>query len=260
MKREFFLLGLFLLALLPVSGLNAQNNWQSFLSKEKFVYKGNIQPYRLYLPDSIQPDEKLPLILFLHGAGERGNDNQTQLLHGVSHFMDVQIRNEYRFILIAPQCPEDARWVEVDWTLASHKMPARISVPLELSFALIDSLMSVYPVDSNRVYVTGLSMGGFGTWDAMQRRPGFFAASMPVCGGGDETQACAIIATPIKAFHGKLDHLVMPARTINMVNAVNQCGGGAECVLFPNLGHLCWEQVYSNVENLRWMFAQKRQN
>lgn len=260
MKINLGLLSIFAVSILLSVGVSAQNDWKKLLSKQTFVHKGHTQPYRLYLPDSIRPDENLPLVLFLHGAGERGNDNETQLLHGVNHFMDANFRKEYRFILVAPQCPEDARWVEVDWTLASHKMPVRISVPLELSFALIDSIIKLLPVDSNRVYITGLSMGGFGTWDAMQRRPGFFAAAMPICGGGDLGQACSMVGTPIRAFHGKLDHLVIPARTINMVNAVNQCGGSAECVIFPNLGHLCWEQVYSNVENLRWLFAQKRQN
>ncbi len=238
--------------------VSAQNEWQSKLSKQSCFYHGQEWPYRLYLPDSIGEQDSLPIVLFLHGAGERGSDNELQLLHGVKYFMNDDFLRQNRFIFIAPQCPTDARWVEVDWSLAYHKMP-RISMPLQAAFSLIDSLISVWPVDTNRIYVTGLSMGGFGTWDAISRRPEFFAAAMPVCGGGDESQACLLTGIPIKAFHGKLDHLVIPARTINMVNAVNLCGGKAESILFSNLGHLCWEKVYSDRENLLWLFQQRKQ-
>jgi len=180
-------------------------------------------------------------------------------MNGVKHFMNDSIRQQFRCIILAPQCPLNARWVEVDWSMPSHKMPVHISTPLQQTFALLDSLILVLPVDTCRLYVTGLSMGGFGTWDALARRPDFFAAALPVCGGGDEGTACRMEKIPIRAYHGKLDHLVVPARTINMVSAVNQCGGDAECIIFPGLGHLCWEQVYSNVENIRWLFLQKRQ-
>ena len=238
---------------------NAQKDWKSLMLRATYVTKQGVLPYRMYVPDSIGPDEKLPLVLFLHGAGERGDDNESQLTNGVRHFMNDSIRQQFRCIILAPQCPLSARWVEVDWSMPSHKMPPRISVPLNQTFALVDSLKMVLSVDTMRIYVTGLSMGGFGTWDAIARRPDFFAAAMPVCGGGDESTACLMENIPVKAFHGKLDHLVIPARSANMVNAVNQCGGKADCILFPKLGHLCWEQVYSNVENIQWLFLQKRE-
>ncbi len=235
----------------------SQDNWKNLMERKTFVSNNVILPYRIYIPDTIEQD--IPLLLFLHGAGERGNDNESQLTNGIKHFMNDSIRRIYPCIIVAPQCPQDARWVEVDWSKPSHKAPAQASVPLSQTFMLLDSLIRLLPVDTSRIYVTGLSMGGFGTWDAIERRPDFFAAAMPVCGGGDETQACLLINTPIKAFHGKFDHLVIPARTVNMVNAVNQCGGKAEFYLFPKLGHLCWEQVYSNVENIKWLFLQKRE-
>jgi len=237
----------------------AQDSWKNLMARGEYINTNGELPYRIYIPDSIGENEKLPLLLFLHGAGERGNDNDSQLFNGVRHFMNDSIRSQFRCIILAPQCPLSARWVEVDWSMPSHKMPARISVPLEQTFALVDSLIIALPIDTCRLYITGLSMGGFGTWDALARRPGFFAAALPICGGGDEGTACLMENVPIKAYHGKLDHLVIPARTVNMVAAVNQCGGKAECVIFPGLGHLCWEQVYSNVENIRWLFLQKRQ-
>lgn len=237
----------------------AQDEWKDLMTRGVFTNKRGGLPYRLYVPDSIGVDEQLPFVLFLHGAGERGDDNESQLFNGVKHFMNDSIRRQFRCIILAPQCPQNARWVEVDWSMPSHIMPPHISVPLGQTFELMDSLIKNLPVDTLRIYVTGLSMGGFGTWDAMARRPGFFAAAMPVCGGGDENTACLMDSVPIRAFHGKLDHLVTPDRSTNMVNAVNQCGGKAEFILFPKLGHLCWEQVYSNVENIRWLFLQKRQ-
>lgn len=254
--RPFTLL-LLIFALGAANNAVAQNEWKQLLSKEQYRHNDFVLPYRLFQPGESQ---KYPLVVFLHGAGERGTDNELQLLHGVKHFMSETIREEQKFILIAPQCPTDARWTEVDWTLASHKMPARISVPLAATFALIDSLIQQGIVDSTQIFITGLSMGGFGTWDALARRPGFFAAAMPVCGGGDEAQACKMTMVPIKAFHGKLDHLVMPSRSINMVNAVTQCGGRAEYIIFPSLGHLCWEQVYSDLNNIRWLLQHKRNN
>jgi len=234
------------------------NAWKRLLSKETYVNVQGVLPYRLYVPDSIIPGQKPAFVLFLHGAGERGDDNELQLLHGVKEFMSEDIRTEYYFILIAPQCPESARWVEVDWSMPSHKMP-RISMPLSQTFSLMDSLISAYNVDTNQIYVTGLSMGGFGAWDALCRRPGFFAAAMPVCGGGDETQAGLIAHTPIRAFHGKLDHLVIPGRTLNMVNAVNLNGGKAEAIIFGDIGHLCWNRVYQNHDNIHWLFSNWKQ-
>jgi predicted peptidase len=234
-----------------------QSSWKETMDKDNYTTTKGSLPYRIFIPDSVGADEKIPLVLFLHGAGERGDDNESQLLHGVKHFLTDSIQHEFPCIVLAPQCPLSARWVEVDWSRPSHKMP-QISVPMTQLFALLDSLVAVLPIDTNRVYITGLSMGGFGTWDALARRPGYFAAAMPVCGGGDESTANLMTQTPIRAFHGNLDHLVIPARTVNMVNAVNDAGGHAEYTIFPKLGHLCWEQVYSNVENIRWLFSQKR--
>lgn len=238
----------------------AQNQWETLLSKEQFTLKGYSLNYRLYKPAQIN-DPGRPLVIFLHGAGERGNDNKTQLLHGVSHFMTDSIRQKYQFEMLVPQCPESERWVETDWTKPSHVMSPHPSLIMACLFELIDSLIVADSIDPDRIYVTGLSMGGFGTWDVLQRKPQLFAAGVAVCGGGDEKQAAQLIDIPIRIFHGKLDHLVIPARSINMFNAIKSSGGNkVELTLFPNLGHLCWEAVYSNPELYRWLFMQKKNN
>jgi len=252
---KIFLIFCFIIIFVPGQ---CQSDWKKETDTATYVNTKGTLPYRIFIPDSISNSEKIPLVLFLHGAGERGDDNESQLLHGVKYFMNDTIRKQFPCILLVPQCPVSARWVEVDWSRPSHKMPL-ISIPLQQVFELIDSLILVLPVDTERIYITGLSMGGFGTWDALARRPGFFAAAMPVCGGGDEATAHLMQQTPIKAFHGNLDHLVIPARSVNMVKAVNDAGGNAECIVFPKLGHLCWDQVYSDVENIRWLFSHKRE-
>ena len=115
--------------------------------------------------------------------------------------------------VIAPQCPEGKKWVEIDWSADSHTMPAEPSEPLAAVFELVDTLLKTQPIDAKRIYITGLSMGGYGTWDAIQRRPDMFAAAVPVCGGGDPALAKQIQFTPIWAFHGDQDQAVKVKRS-----------------------------------------------
>ena len=145
--------------------------------------KGETLPYRVMLPAQFDPKRKYPLVLFLHGAGERGIDNSAQLVHGMNDFAKDENRKRYQWFVVAPQCPEGKRWVEVDWTLDSHQMPAQPSEPLTGMFELVDTLIKSRPIDTKRIYITGLSMGAFGVWDAVQRRPELFAAAAPICGG-----------------------------------------------------------------------------
>lgn len=238
--------------------VNGQKEWQKKLVESCYHQNSDSLPYRIYIPpQSDSTQGSMALVLFLHGAGERGNDNKMQLLHGVKYFMADSITSQYHFVLLAPQCPENSRWVETDWTLSQHIMPTRTSKALSMTFNLMDSLIDALGIDSSRIYITGLSMGGFGTWDAIQRRPDFFAAAIPICGGGDENLACTISKVPVWAFHGKLDHLVIPARSINMITAMRLCGGFPELTLFNSLGHLCWDAAYSTPGLMQWLFLQK---
>ncbi|MCX7696781.1 MAG: prolyl oligopeptidase family serine peptidase [Bacteroidales bacterium] len=221
-----------------------------------FQKKGYILPYRLFVPAG--DSTTYPLILFLHGAGERGKDNKAQLTHS-HYFFRPEIMQNHPFIFLAPQCPPNERWVEVSWKLVSHTMPSEPSNVLKAVFDLLDSLIKVLPVDTHRIYVTGLSMGGFGTWDALCRRPDFFAAAMPVCGGGDENKACLLKNIPIKAFHGSDDKVVIPARTMNMVNAIRGCGGIlAEFIIYDGVGHDSWKYAFGDINNIFWLLQQRK--
>ena len=215
-------------------------------------------PYRMLSPKKIVKGKTYPLVLFLHGAGERGTDNDKQLVHGCGEFAKPNNRQKYPCFVVAPQCPDGKRWVEVDWNLPSHTMPEKPSVSLKAALELVEKLAAELPVDKSRIYITGISMGGFGTWDAIQRRPELFAAAIPVCGGGDVAQAPKLKDMPIWAFHGDKDSVVMPRRTKDMVEAIAKAGGSATLSLYPGVDHNSWTATYSNPQVLAWLFEQKK--
>lgn len=231
--------------------------WHSLLTKEQFRSGENTLPYRLMTPANPKPGQKYPLVIFLHGAGERGNDNNVQLVHGVKEFANANAREKFPCFLIAPQCPTGKRWVEVDWSAKQHDMPPKPSEPLNWLLALLEQMKKEKPIDTDRIYVTGLSMGGFGTWDLLSRHAEMIAAAVPVCGGGDETKAPVMKGVPIWVFHGAKDTAVIPARSRNMVEAVKKAGGTIKYTEYPEVGHDSWNKAYADPELLPWLFAQK---
>lgn len=217
-------------------------------------------PYRIEFPNNYKEggQEKYPLILFLHGAGERGNDNEIQLSYIDQIFGSENFRNKYPAFVIVPQCPTDKRWVEVDWSLRSHIIPDSMSDPMRLTMALLIATIQNFPIDSQRIYVTGLSMGGYGTWDIIARFPEIFAAAIPICGGGDENTANAIKDIPIWAFHGTLDKLVPVERSRNMIAAIKNNGGSPKYTEVPDKGHLVWNVAYATPGLWDWFFSQHK--
>ena len=201
---------------------------------------------------------KVPLVLFLHGAGERGIDNTAQLKHGVGEILDWLDKHEKGYRLVAGQVPNGKRWVEVDWNSKSHVMPAEPSETMSLEIELLDKLLADSTTDTSRVYVTGISMGGYGTWDLACRRPEVFAAAMPICGGGDSAQAAKIAALPIWTFHGSADGAVPVSRSRNMVSALWAVGSNAHYREYPDAGHGVWTRTYRDNEVLGWFFKQKK--
>jgi predicted peptidase len=176
----------------------------------------------------------------------------------VAEFARPENRKSYPCFLIAPQCPKDCKWVDVNWGAATHKTPPKPSDPLRLVLELISVLPKEYSIDEQRIYVTGLSMGGYGTWDLLARRPDLFAAAVPICGGGDETQAAKMARVPVWVFHGARDTVVKPARSRNMVEALKKAGGEPRYTEYPEQGHDSWVPAYKDPEMFRWLFAQKR--
>jgi len=215
-------------------------------------------PYRLLCPRVAEPGTRYSLVVFLHGAGERGTDNETQLVHGVPQFLAAENRTKYDYFLIAPQCPPGQRWVEADWGADSHVQPKEPSEPARLTLELIGQAMRELPIDFQRVYLTGLSMGGFGVWDLLARRPDLFAAAAIVCGGADEATAESIRHIPQWVFHGAKDDAVKPERSRRMVAALRKAGGSPRYTEYPNVGHHSWGNAYSDPELFDWLFAQRR--
>lgn len=246
----------------PPSALAEQNSVESpedlFTPKQHVASDGDILNYRMLSPKQISEGTLYPLIVFLHGAGERGSDNLAQLKHGVKELCTPERREKFACFVIAPQCPPGQRWADIDWTQQEIRVPSDISRSLELTFEVVDQLAETAPIDRSRIYITGLSMGGYGTWDAIYRRPDFFAAAMPICGGGDPATASVILNVPIACFHGEQDKVVVPEKSRRIVQKLRDLGAAPIYVEYPGVGHDSWTPTYANEENWEWMFKQKR--
>jgi len=221
--------------------------------------KGEILNYRLLYPD-YDTIRKYPLVIFLHGSGERGSDNKAQLKWGVANFATDKAMTLHPAFIIVPQCPKNDNWSNVENYLkgGSVKLKATPSKPMELLIALIHKFIKNNRVDTNRIYITGLSMGGYGTYDAIERYPNLFAAAVPVCGAGDTSKAKTIAHIPIWIFHGNEDAAVNPKHAKNMYNALNKAGGNPGFTMYPGVGHFSWLATYSDPEMMAWLFNQHK--
>lgn len=223
-----------------------------------FTNGGASLPYRLLRPKDYDANQRYPLVMFFHGAGERGNDNVKQLVHGMNDFASDDVMAKYPCFVVAPQCPNGVQWVDTPWTADAHTMPDTPTEPLRLSLELITSLQAEFSIDENRLYVTGLSMGGFGVWDAVQRHPNRFAAAVPVCSGGDPSFAEQLAPLAVWVFHGDADTTVKPKRSRDMIAALKAAGGSPKYTEYPGVGHNSWAATYADREMYAWLFAQKR--
>jgi predicted peptidase len=204
---------------------------------EKQVTKTVQLDYLLHLPEGYEQDSerKWPLILFLHGAGERGDDIQKVKAHGIPKIADSD--PSLPFIVVSPQCTEGTFW----------------SAEQEALLALLDEIKEGYNVDEKRIYLTGLSMGGYGTWYLASAHPGMFAAIAPICGGGNPSRVQALAGTPVWAFHGAKDDVVRLEESEIMVKALQACGGNVKFTVYPEADHDSWTETYDNPELYRWM-------
>jgi predicted peptidase len=223
-----------------------------------FRDEGLTLPYRLLKPADYDRSKKYPLVVFLHGAGERGDDNAKQLKHGMGDFAADAAMKKHPAFVMAPQCPSGQKWVDVDWSAPSHTLPEKPSPALAATLNAIAALQNEFAIDPQRIYITGLSMGGYGVWDALARRPELFAAAIPICGGGDPAMAKQIMSVPLWAFHGAEDKSVPVHRSREMIEAIKATGGHPKYTEYPGVGHDSWTQTYSNPELHTWLFAQRK--
>jgi predicted peptidase len=212
---------------------------------------------RLLRPEPIAPGQKYPLLVFLHGAGERGSDNVAQLKYLPEWMAESEHRVRYPCFLLAPQCPSNEWWIDVDWSGPRPRMTASTSSRLASVVEMIDVLLEAEPIDADRQYLTGISMGGFATWDLAIRMPDRFAAVVPVCGGGDTARAGALVNTPVWCFHGEVDDIVPPEHSREMIHALRAAGGAPYYSELIHVGHNSWTPAYRNSKCLEWMFEQR---
>ena len=196
--------------------------------------------YLLFLPERYETQDQWPMILFLHGAGERGSNLEYVKRHGVARIVEEQ--SGFPFIVASPQCPRGQYW------------------SVRLLNTLLDSAIAATHVDLNRVYLTGLSMGGYGTWHLAAAQPHRFAAIAPICGGGDPDEACNLKNLPVWAFHGAQDTIVPLSESEEMVSALKACGGNVQFTVYPEAGHDSWTQTYNNPALYDWFLQHQRQS
>lgn len=223
------------------SQVNSKRLYYQSLNKKAEI-EINLQ-YLLYLPENYHStEEKFPLVIFLHGSGERGSDLEKVKMHGPPKL--VENGKDFPFILVAPQCPEGKRWTYL---------------LLELSI-LIDEIQTQYKVDTNRIYLTGLSMGGQGTWTLAMYQTKRFAAISPICGWSDTFEVCKLKDLPIWVFHGAKDQVIPIEHSQQMVDAIKKCG--SEKIIFtvyPDANHDSWTETYNNPEFYNWLLSNKKE-
>lgn len=236
----------------------------SLYKKEQFTSSDGFNlPYRILLPEGYERGGKYPLILVLHGAGERGADNEKQLIHGSKLFLDSLVRKKHQAIVVFPQCPESSYWSSV--TIDRNKSPLALDFdyarpmtpPLKASMELVQNLLKKERIDDRRVYITGLSMGGMGTFEAVHRYPGLFAAALPICGGGD-TNNYRKVKTPFWVFHGSDDAVVNVNYSKEMVGRLNDLGVKVKYTEYPGVNHNSWDNAFAEPDFLPWMFKRRR--
>jgi predicted peptidase len=240
---------------LKMENLVLQERYRSFVFQTDSL---NL-PYRLHVPKNAG-NKKLPLVILLHGSGERGTDNVKHLVHGASAFVTDSLQQKHPCYVLVPQCPENTRWVPINLKSKSHIMPSQPSLVMVTLMQLISKIEKDYPVDLSRVYCTGLSMGGFGTWDLSIRCPNSFAAIAPVCGGADPSKAQKIPHIPQWVFHGGKDNVVLPENSRNMVAALKKAKAKElKYTEFPEVLHNAWDFAYAMPEFFAWLFSHQRE-
>jgi predicted peptidase len=253
---------LFLLFLL--SSFVGRSQDLTLYEKREFISDGGSSlPYRVLFPENYDKSEKYPLILVLHGAGERGSDNEKQLVHGSKLFLDSTVRVKYPAIVVFPQCPEQSYWssVKIDRGVTplvlDFDYTRSATAPLENAMALVQKLLNEEAVDEDRVYISGLSMGGMGTFEAVYRNPKMFAAALPICGGGD-TKNYKKVKTPFWIFHGDADGVVDVKYSRAMAERLKELKVKTKYTEYPGVNHNSWDSAFAEPDFLKWMLSKER--
>ena len=233
--------------------------------EELLVYQNDTLPFRILIPKNYNTQRSYPLLIFLHGAGERGSDNKSQLVHGSSLFKSDDFKKKYPSIVIFPQCPAKSSWANVkrnDEMLTGKKFDffKEISENKQLIMVekLLDFIQKKYNIDSSRRYVGGLSMGGMGTFELVARNPDYFAAAFPICGAGNPNWSNHLKTTPFWIFHGEEDEVVSVDFSRKMYKALSKEKASVRLTIYPEVNHNSWENAFSDPDLMYWLFSNKR--
>lgn len=258
--KTFFILSVFSFAC-----LYGRSQDRSLYEKHIYIKNGDTLPYRLLLPAGYDPGKKYPLVLFLHGAGERGSDNEKQLVHGAGLFLSEDARKNYPAIVVFPQCPADSYWSNVDRTenedgSRNFKFSSgdEATIAMKMAQSLLSHLLKRYPVNKQKVYVVGLSMGGMGTFEIVARNPKRFAAAIPICGGGAPSTARRLKRTKWWVFHGAKDNVVPLAFSEEMVEALKKVKAAVRFTVYPDANHNSWDPAFAEPGLLSWLFSKNK--
>ena len=245
---------------------SAQKN-QAF-ERGSFALNGDTLPYRILFPLDFDPAKKYPMVLVLHGAGERGSNNEAQLKYGTALFLNDSVRDKYPAIVVYPQCPAEGYWsnvkIETDSATQKNKFLFQTNdVPptkaMVLLLGLVDNFLDKPYIDKHRIYVGGLSMGGMGTFEIIGRRPNIFAAAFAICGGDNTLNAKKYAKkVPIWIFHGERDSVVPYTHSESMVAAIKEAGGDPRYTHYMNDDHNSWDDAFKEPDLIPWLFSNKK--
>ena len=268
MQKSFILklLVLFLMGSLSMIKSNAQispSKIDSVYKKAYFILGQDTLPYRIYASYTTS-EEPLPLVIFLHGSGERGNNNNDQLSHGADWLYNAAI-TKYPMIAVFPQCPKNSYWSNVErivdstgkphFTFTSDSVPTKA---MKLLMAFTKYLYDRQYVDVRQIFIGGLSMGGMGTVELVRRMPKMFAAAFPICGGGKITQPRKTRKTKWWFFHGAKDDVVPPENSIELAEYLKNHSNKVRISIYPEANHNSWDSAFAEPDLLPWLFSQKR--
>lgn len=258
-KKTCTLLMLLSVAAMTVCAQYEEYSVETYISKQR-----DSLLYRQLVPLEIEQEKKYPLVLFLHGAGERGSDNVSQLTHGAMMFTNPVNREKYPCFVLFPQCPAELYWPTPDRPdsfMEGDPFPLRaeISKPLALTKELLDKVIKTYPVDVNRIYIMGLSMGGMGTFDMVCRFPDLFAAAIPICGGiHPDRFNFTTSETAFRIFHGDADPVVPVRFSREAYLKLYYEGANVAYIEFPGVNHDSWNPAFNRPDFMSWLFQQRK--
>lgn len=227
-------------------------------TRDVYVKSTDSLPYRLLYPLNYNKNKKYPIVVFLHGSGQRGNDNETQLIGVPKRLTDAAGRSKYPCFIFVPQCSRKDVWVKFPNFPAGLETTVLATPSAGLALAKLDLLIKNLPVDPKRIYVTGYSMGGEGAFDFLTRRPNLFAAAIPICSVSDTAKAKLIYKTPIWAFHGDQDDVNDVKYSRLMISALENQKGKPKYTEYPGVKHNSWTKAYEEPALFDWLFSQKK--